>query len=35
MVLKGINWVQNDKMRSDALERSHLGTQYKNQVKWP
>ena len=27
MVLKGVNWVQNDKMRSYGLERSQLGTQ--------
>ena len=32
-VLKGINWVHNAK-RSYGLERSQLGTQYKNQVKW-
>ena len=31
MVLKGTYWVQNDKI---CLERSQLGTQYYNQVKW-
>ena len=34
MVLKGVNWVHNEKIRSYGLERSQLGTQYKNQVKW-
>ena len=34
MVLKGVNWVHNDKVRSNGLERSKLGTQYKNQVIW-
>ena len=34
MVLKGVNWVQNAKIRSNGLERSQLGTQCKNQVKW-
>ena len=34
MVLKGVNWVHNDKIGSNGLERSQLGTQYKNQVKW-
>ena len=34
MVLKGVNWVHNDKIRSNGLERSQLGTQYKNQVIW-
>ena len=34
IVLKGINWVHNAKIRSYCLERSQLGTQYKNQVKW-
>ena len=29
MVLKGVNWVHNDKIRSYGLERSQLGTQYK------
>ena len=28
MVLKGVNWVHNDKIRSNGLERSQLGTQY-------
>ena len=27
MVLKGINWVHNDKIRSNGLERSQLGAQ--------
>ena len=27
MVLKGVNWVHNDKIRSNGLERSQLGTQ--------
>ena len=27
MVLKGVNWVHNDKIRSNGLERSPLGTQ--------
>ena len=27
MVLKGVNWVHNDKIRSNVVERSHLGTQ--------
>ena len=27
MVLKGVNWVHIDKIRSNGLERSHLGTQ--------
>ena len=34
MVLKGANRVHDDKIRSNGLERSQLGTQYKNQVKW-
>ena len=44
MVLKGVrytmdknemvNWVHNAKIRSYGLERSQLGTQCKNQVKW-
>ena len=29
MVLKGVNWVHNAKIRSYGLERSQLGTQYK------
>ena len=28
MVLKGVNWVHKDKIRSNGLERSQLGTQY-------
>ena len=34
MALKGVNWVHNDKIRSDGVERSKLGTQHKNQVIW-
>ena len=35
MVLKGVSWVHNDKIRSNGLERSQLGTQYKkNQIIW-
>ena len=29
MVLKGVNWVHNDKIRSNCLERSQLDTQCK------
>ena len=29
MVLKGVNWVPNDKIWSNGLERSQLGTQDK------
>ena len=34
MVLKEINWVHNDKIRSNGDERSKLGTQCKNQLIW-
>ena len=34
MVLKGVNCVHNAKIKSYGLEKSHLGKQYKNQVKW-
>ena len=34
MVLKGVNGVHNDKIGSNGLERSQLGTQCKNQVIW-
>ena len=34
MVLKGVNCVHINKIRSDGLERSQLGTQYINQVIW-
>ena len=34
MVLKVVNWVQNDKISSNGLERNQLGTQHKNQVIW-
>ena len=27
MVLKGVNWVHNDTIRSNGLERSQLSTQ--------
>ena len=27
MVLKGVKWVHNDKIKSNGLERSQLGTQ--------
>ena len=27
MVLKGVNWVHNDKIKSNDLEMSQLGTQ--------
>ena len=30
MVLKGVNWIHNDKIRSNGLKRSQLDTQYKN-----
>ena len=29
MVLKGVNWVHSDKIRSNGLERSQLGTMIK------
>ena len=29
MVLKGVRWVHNDKIRSNGLERSQLDTQLK------
>ena len=29
MVFKGVNWVDNDKIRSYDLERSQFGTQYR------
>ena len=29
MILKGIIWVHNDKIRSNGLERSQLDTYYK------
>ena len=34
MVLKGVNWIHNDKFLSNGLERSQLGTQCNNQVIW-
>ena len=34
MVLKGVNWVHIDKIRSNGLERSQLGTECKNLVIW-
>ena len=33
MVLKGVNRVDNNKIRSNDLERGQLGKQYENQVK--
>ena len=30
MVLKGVKWVHNDRIMSNGLERSDLGTQYNN-----
>ena len=32
--LESINRIHNDKIDSNGLERSKLGRQYKNQVKW-
>ena len=34
MVLKGVNRVHNDKIMSNGLEQSQLGTQCKNQIIW-
>ena len=34
MILKGGNRVHSDKIQSNGLERTNLGTQYKNQVIW-
>ena len=34
MVLKGVNWVHKDKIRSNVLERSNLGTQCKTELIW-
>ena len=34
IVLNGVNWVQNDKIRSNGLERTDMSPQYKNQVIW-
>ena len=34
IVFNGIDWVHNDKIRSNGLERSQLCTQYQNQVIW-
>ena len=34
MVLKGVNWIHLDKIRSNGLERGQLGIQCKNQVIW-
>ena len=34
MVLKRVNRIHNDKIGSNGLERSQLGTQCKNQVIW-
>ena len=32
MVLKGVNWVHNDEIKSNGLEGSPLGMQCENQV---
>ena len=32
IVLKGVNWVHNDKIRSNGFLRSELGTQYKKSI---
>ena len=34
VVLQGVNCIHNDKISSNGFERSHLGTQCKNQVTW-
>ena len=34
MLLKGVNCVHNDKIRSSGLERSNFSTQCKNQIIW-
>ena len=34
MVLKGVIWVHNDKIRSNGLGMSQLGSRCKNQVIW-
>ena len=34
MILKGVNCVHNNNIRSNGFEWSQLGTQCKNQVKW-
>ena len=34
MVLRGVIWVHNDKIRLNGLEKSQLGTEYKDQVIW-
>ena len=34
MVLKAVNWVQSNKMRSNGLKNTQLGTQYKTEVIW-
>ena len=34
MVLKGVNWVHNDKIGSNGLESSQLGGKNKNQFIW-
>ena len=33
MVLKGVNWVHNDRIGPYGLERSNLCTQCKNQIR--
>ena len=32
MVLKGVNWVHNDKINSNGLDKTQLGIQDKNQL---
>ena len=34
MILTGVNWVHNTKIRSYGLEGSQFGVECKNQVKW-
>ena len=34
IALKEVNWVHNDTIRSNGLERSNLCTQCKNQFMW-
>ena len=33
-VLRGVKWVPLDEIRSNGLERSQLGIQWKDQVIW-
>ena len=34
IVLKGVNWVHNDRISLNGIDRSQLGIQCKNQVIW-